>query len=87
MDLNTVFEVLKYLFMGVFIVFFVMDIVSKKSYKIQYYVAITLAVIFTALTWDWSLGFRIGFVALFIILTVKTIFDKRRKGADLNANM
>ena len=85
MSLNTIFEVLKYLFMGVFIVFFIMDIVSKKSYKIQYYVAITVVVIFTALTWDWSLGFRIGFIALFVLLTIKTIFDESRKEANINA--
>lgn len=87
MVLDTVYDVLKYLFMGVFIVFFVMDIVSKRSYKIQYYVAITIAVIFTALSWDWSIGFRIGFIALFAILTIKTIFDEKKREARINAGV
>jgi len=79
MNWNTMFEVLKYSFMGIFIIFFVMDIVSKKSYKIHYYIAITVAVIFTALLWNWSIGFKVGFIALFVLLTVKTIFDERKR--------
>lgn len=86
MDWNSAFEVLKYSFMGIFIIYFIMDIVSKRSYKIHYYIAITGAVIFTALLWNWSIGFKVGFISLFILLTVKTIFDERRRGVDIDGD-
>lgn len=86
MGLNNVFEVLKYSFMGIFIIFFVMDIVSKRSYKIHYFIAITAAVIFTALLWNSSIGIKVGFISLFALLTVKTIFDERKRGADINSD-
>jgi len=86
MELNTVFAVLQYLFMGIFIIFFVMDIASEKPYKTYYYIAITIAVTFTILLRDWSIVFKVGFIALFVLLTVKTIFDERIRVADINAN-
>ncbi len=87
MDLNTVFVVLRDLFMSLFIIFFVLNIFSKKSYKIQCYVFITLVVIFSALTWNWSLGFKVGFITLFALLAIKTISDDRKRIADINADI
>lgn len=87
MNLDTVYEVLKFLFMGIFIIFFVMDIVSKRSYKIQYYVAISIVVTFTVLSWERSIGFKIGFITLYVIFAIKLIFDEKKREANINANV
>jgi len=84
MDWSIVLGLLKYLFMGIFIIFFVMDILSKKSYKIHYYISITIAVFFTVLRWQWATGYKVGFIALFVLLTVKTIVDERKRWMDNN---
>ncbi|PID21620.1 hypothetical protein CSV61_07910 [Sporosarcina sp. P3] len=87
MDLDTVFIVLRDLFMSLFIIFFVLNTFSKRSYKIQCYVFITLGVIFSALTWNWSLGFKVGFITLFAMLAIKTISDARKRNVDINADI
>lgn len=74
----SILEIAKYLFMGIFILFFIMDIVSKKSYKIHYFTSITIAVAFTVLVKDWSTEIKIGFITLFILLTMKTIIDEKK---------
>lgn len=79
MDWSTVIGLLKYLFMGVFLLFFVLDIKSKKSYKIHSYISVTVAIVFSVLGWHWSTGYKVGFITLLVLLTVKTIIDERKK--------
>ncbi|MBE1557184.1 hypothetical protein [Sporosarcina limicola] len=83
MDWNTVFAVMKYSFMGIFVIFFVMDIVSKKSYKTYFYIALTIVAIFQTLLWNWSIGFKVGFIVLVIFITVKTISDVSKRGGEI----
>ncbi|WP_303965540.1 hypothetical protein [Sporosarcina ureae] len=87
MDLNTGIVVLRNLFMGLFIILFVVDIYSKKSYKVQYNVSLTLGVVFSAVIWDWLIGFKVGFIALYVIFAVKTIFDVRKREVEMNADV
>lgn len=87
MDSSTMIVVLRNLFMGLFIVLFVVDIFSKKSYKIQYYVAITLGVVFSAVIWEWPIAVKVGFIALYVILAVKTISDVRKRNVEMNADV
>lgn len=82
MDLSTVLELLKFLFTGIFIIFFVMDIKSKKSYKIHYYISLTVAILFATLGWNWTTEFKIGFIILLVLLTLKTIFDEKKRSSD-----
>lgn len=87
MDLSTVIVVLRNLFMGVFIILFVVDIFSRKSYKVQYNVAISLGVVFSAVLWDWLIGFKVGFIALYGILAIKTISDVRKREVEMNVDV
>ena len=80
MDWGMAFGLIKYRFMGIFVVFFVMDIKSKKSFKTHYCVSITIAIIFSVIGWQWSMGFKVGFIALVVLLTVKTIIDEKKMG-------
>lgn len=73
----SVLEIAKYLFMGIFILFFIMDIVSEKSYKIHYFISITMAVAFTVLVKNWFTDSKVGFIALFVLLTEKTVIDEK----------
>lgn len=79
MDWSMIFGSIKYLFMGIFIVFFVKDIKSKKSFKTHYSLSITIAIIFSVIGWQWSMGFKVGFIALVVLLTVKTIIDEKKR--------
>jgi predicted branched-subunit amino acid permease len=72
-------DVAKYLFMGIFIILFVMDILTKKSYKIHYYVALTVAIVFLVVAENWSMTLKVGAIAIVILLTLKTIVDERKK--------
>lgn len=82
MDWNALFEVLRNIFMILFIMFFVIDVFSKRSYKALYYTALTFGVIFSVFVWNWSIGFKVGFIALFLIVAVKTISDVRKSEVD-----
>ena len=82
MDWNAVFEVLRNIFMILFIMFFLIDVFSKRSYKILYHTALTFGVIFSAFIWNWAIGFKVGFIALFLIVAVKTISDVRKREID-----
>ncbi|MFD1927667.1 hypothetical protein ACFSFY_06255 [Sporosarcina siberiensis] len=82
MDLGAVLGLLKYLFMGIFIIFFVMDLKSKTSYKIHYYISLTVAIIFATLGWNWTIEFKIGFIILIVLLTLKTIFDEKKRWSE-----
>ncbi len=79
MDWGMALGLTKYLFMGIFAVFFVMDIASKKSYKIHCYVSITIAIVFSVIGWQWATGFKVGFIALFVLVAVKTIADEKKR--------
>ena len=79
MDWNALFEVLRNIFMILFIMFFVIDIFLKRSYKVLYYTALTCGVIFSAFIWNWSIGFKVGFIVLFLFVAIKTISDGRKR--------
>ncbi|NYF26064.1 hypothetical protein [Sporosarcina sp. JAI121] len=72
-------EIAKYSFMGIFLIFFAMDILSKKPYKIHFYTSLTLAIIFLVLGQSWSIGIKIGFIVLVVLLTIKTITDEKKR--------
>lgn len=82
MDWNALFEVLRNIFMILFIMFFVIDVFSKRSYKVLYHIALTIGVILSAFIWNWAIGFKVGFIALFLIVAVKTISDVRKREID-----
>ena len=84
MDWNALFEVLRNIFMILFIMFFVIDIFSRRSIKALYLTALTFGVIFSAFIWNWSIGFKVGFIALYLIVAVKTISNVRKREADPN---
>ncbi|PID25468.1 hypothetical protein [Sporosarcina sp. P7] len=84
MDWDALFEVLRNIFMILFIMFFVIDVFSKRSYKVLYHLALTFGVAFSAFIWNWSIGFKVGFIALFLIVAVKTISDVRKSEIDTN---
>ncbi|PIC67615.1 hypothetical protein CSV71_10480 [Sporosarcina sp. P21c] len=84
MDWDALFEVLRNIFMILFIMFFVIDVFSKRSYKVLYHIALTVGVTFSTFIWNWSIGFKVGFIALFLIVAVKTISDVRKSEIDTN---
>lgn len=75
------FEVAKYLFMGIFVLFFAMDIFMEKSYKVHYYISITLAIIFVFLGKNWLVWVKASAIILVVLLMIKTLFNER-KGRD-----
>ncbi|WP_107838530.1 hypothetical protein [Metasolibacillus meyeri] len=77
-----ILEIAKYTFMGIFLIFFAMDILSKKSYKTHFYVSLTLAIIFLVLGQDWSTGIKMVCIVLVTLLTIKTIVDEKKKQAE-----
>ena len=79
MDWNALFEVLRNIFMILFIMFFVIDIFSRRSIKALYLTALTFGVIFSAFIWNWSIGFKVGFIVLFLFVAIKTISDGRKR--------
>lgn len=80
MDIYAIIELLKFIFLGIFIVLFVLEMVTKKSYKVYYHIAITLAVICAALLWTWPLLIRAAIVALFAWFTMRAIALERIGG-------
>lgn len=85
MDGSTVIGLLKYLFMGVFLLFFIMDVLSRKSYKIFFYTSLTLAIIFLVLGQSWSPLLKTGAIVLVVLLTIKTIVDESAAWANRNS--
>ncbi|MEC1179134.1 hypothetical protein P9B03_11625 [Metasolibacillus meyeri] len=77
-----ILEIAKYTFMGIFLIFFAMDILSKKSYKTHFYVSLTLAIIFLVLGQGWSTGIKMVCIVLVTLLTIKTIVDEKKKQAE-----
>ncbi|AXI00967.1 hypothetical protein DV702_15365 [Sporosarcina sp. PTS2304] len=82
MDWSALFEVLRNICMILFIMFFIIDVFSKRSYKVLYHIALTCGVIFSAFIWNWAIGFKAGFIVLFLIVAVKTISDVRKREID-----
>ena len=74
-----ILDLAKYLFMGIFIILFVMDILSKKSYKVHYYVALTVAIVLLVVGENWSMTIKGGAITIVILLTLKTIMDESKK--------
>lgn len=74
-----ILDLAKYLFMGIFIILFVMDILSKKSYKVHYYVALTVAIVLLVVGESWSMTIKGGAITIVILLTLKTIMDESKK--------
>lgn len=72
-------EIAKYSFMGIFLLYFALDIFSEKSYRIQSYASLTMAIIFLVLGQSWSTAIKIGFLVLVGILTIKTITDEKKR--------
>ncbi|WP_213136212.1 hypothetical protein [Bacillus sp. FJAT-50079] len=81
-DWGTASGILKYLFMGVFLLFFAMDAISKKTYRIHFYTSLTVAILFLMLEKNWSPVLKIGTIALVVLLTIKTIVDERKRWAN-----
>ncbi|MEK3934585.1 hypothetical protein MKY41_04630 [Sporosarcina sp. FSL W7-1349] len=87
MDWNTVVGILKYLCMGVFLLFFAMDVLSKKSYKIHFYTSLTAAIVFLVLGQSWPSVVKISAIVLVVLLTIKTIMDERKRWATKDAGI
>lgn len=74
-----IFELAKYFFMGTFVLFFAMDALTKKSYKVLFYISLTLAIVFVVLGQSWLVWIKTGAIILVVLLTIKTLVDERKR--------